>query len=199
LKKVKEFVDNKTHGNLISFSSKWGEYLPGWHPWEDYRQSYAARRELGGGVTLTLSHDIDIVNWITGSKITRTKSIKNYRSKLEIDVESGCDILYEYSNGVTGHSHLNYYSKSHERYIEFVFDEANIRFDYIQSTLKISKPGRKEKLIQVKKFERNDLFIDELVEFFQKTTKFALRESIKAVEESEIIMNICKKENWKNG
>ncbi|MCK9403270.1 MAG: Gfo/Idh/MocA family oxidoreductase [Chitinophagaceae bacterium] len=198
LRKVKQIVENKTYGNLISFSSKWGEFLPDWHPWEDYRKSYAARKELGGGVALTLSHDIDIVNWITGSKVCQTKNVKNFRSKLKIDVESGCDIIYQYANGGTGHSHLDYYSKHHERYIEFIFDDANIRFDYLLASLTIIT-GRKEKVLKADKFERNELFIDELVAFFKKTTDFNIKDSIQAVDESEVILNICKKENWKNG
>lgn len=198
LRKVKQIVENKTYGNLISFSSKWAEYLPDWHPWEDYRKSYAARKELGGGVALTLSHDIDIVNWITGSKVCQTKNIKNFRSKLKIDVESGCDIIYQYANGVTGHSHLDYYSKHHERSIEFIFDDANIRFDYLRASLTIITE-KNEKVLKADKFERNDLFIDEMVAFFKKTTDFNIKDSIQAVDESEMILNICKKENWKNG
>lgn len=197
LRQVKEIVEKKTYGNLLSFSTKWCEYLPDWHPWENYRQSYAARTDLGGGVALTLSHDIDIVNWLTGSKIAKTKIFKNYRSKLKIDVESGCDILYKYQNGVTGHSHLNYYSKHYERYIELIFDNSTIRVDYVTNSLTIFSNAKK-KIIRAKDFDRNQLFINELADFFKKTTEFSLRESVRAVEESEVILNICKKENWKN-
>ena len=37
-------------GRPLSLRAQWGEYLPGWHPWEDYRRGYSARADLGGGV-----------------------------------------------------------------------------------------------------------------------------------------------------
>ena len=54
LKKIKELLDDEKIGRILSFRSHWGEYLPNWHPWEDFRLSYAARKDLGGGVLLTL-------------------------------------------------------------------------------------------------------------------------------------------------
>ena len=37
-----------------------GQYLPDWHSYEDYRKSYFSRKDLGGGVLLTLIHEIEI-------------------------------------------------------------------------------------------------------------------------------------------
>lgn len=46
-------------GPVLHAQAHWGEYLPDWHPWEDYRSSYSAVPALGGGVTLTLCHPLD--------------------------------------------------------------------------------------------------------------------------------------------
>jgi len=45
---IKEILDSGELGRPLSFNVHWGEYLPDWHPWEDYRLSYAARKDLGG-------------------------------------------------------------------------------------------------------------------------------------------------------
>ena len=58
---LRELIDAGRIGRPLSFRAEWGEYLPGWHPWEDYRKSYSARKDLGGGVLLTLSHPLDYV------------------------------------------------------------------------------------------------------------------------------------------
>jgi len=197
LKKLKKIIKDKDYGNLISFTSKWGEYLPNWHPWEDYSKSYAARKELGGGVTLTLSHDIDILNWLIESPIKRTSHIKNFASNLKLNVEGGADIIYQFENGVTGHTHLNYYSKAHERYIELIFDNANIRFDYLEATLTI-KNGTSCKVKKLTNFDRNKLFIDEMKYFLKTTRNFNIEESLKSINDSELILNICNKINWIN-
>ena len=82
--------------------------------------------------------------------------------------------------------------------MEFIFDEANIRFDYLTSSLLIFK-NRKQKEIKLNNFERNDLFIKELEDFFNVVSnKFNKLELVKKIEESRTILNICKKENWIN-
>ena len=53
-------------GTLIEAEIDYAEYLPDWHPYEDYRTSYAARAELGGGVVLTQIHDYDLAWWLFG-------------------------------------------------------------------------------------------------------------------------------------
>ncbi len=59
LRKAAALLAEGAIGKPLAFHVHWGEYLPGWHPWEDYRQGYAARSDLGGGVVLTLSHPLD--------------------------------------------------------------------------------------------------------------------------------------------
>lgn len=47
LQQVKKLLDEGVIGNPVSAHAHWGEYLPDWHPWENYQQGYAARPELG--------------------------------------------------------------------------------------------------------------------------------------------------------
>ena len=49
LNKARELIRAGALGKVLTAHAHWGEYLPNWHPWEDYRQGYAARAELGGG------------------------------------------------------------------------------------------------------------------------------------------------------
>ena len=59
LEKIKSWLEEGKLGKIFSVSVDMGEYLPDWHPGEDYRQSYSAKEEMGGGVVLTLIHDLD--------------------------------------------------------------------------------------------------------------------------------------------
>jgi predicted dehydrogenase len=65
LLQIKEWIQHDKIGSIYYVRTHWGEYLPDWHPWEDYHDSYSARKELGGGVLLTLSHPIDYLRWIS--------------------------------------------------------------------------------------------------------------------------------------
>jgi predicted dehydrogenase len=66
LNQVKALLESGQLGKPLSARAHWGEYLPDWHPWEDYRRSYAARADLGGGVVNTLSHPLDYLRWLLG-------------------------------------------------------------------------------------------------------------------------------------
>lgn len=43
-----------------------GQWLPSWRPQSDYRASYSAHQERGGGVELDLCHEIDAARWLFG-------------------------------------------------------------------------------------------------------------------------------------
>ena len=63
IKKMKELLENNEIGKVISVNVESGSYLPDWHPDEDYRDSYASKENLGGGVVLTCIHEIDYLHW----------------------------------------------------------------------------------------------------------------------------------------
>jgi predicted dehydrogenase len=66
----------------------WGEHLPSWHPWEDWRVSYAARRDLGGGVHHTLCHPLDYLRMLFGDPTAVTASLASH-GPLGLDVGEG--------------------------------------------------------------------------------------------------------------
>lgn len=188
---VKLFVENRKMGNLISIQTYWGEYLPDWHPWEDYQQSYAAKQELGGGAALTLSHDVDLVNWLSGSAVSTWNNLKNYRSSLKINVESGADISIGYQNGITAHCHINFHEKNPKRCYRFVFDEGSIEIDYYKSLM--NTYYQKETTTRtIPDFNRNQLYEAQTLDFFGKINEGNFMEaSFRSLEESNIIIRIC--------
>jgi predicted dehydrogenase len=191
IKKIKEEIFLKNYGGLISIQSKWAEYLPDWHPWEDYTQSYAAKKELGGGVALTLSHDIDLAIYLADSSVNSAHIMKNYKSKLEVDVESGAEIILQFENKITANIHLNFYEKQKERFLKLVFDEASFHFDFFHSSLTIHSI-KKSEIIQLKAFDRNDLFVSQTKWFFEQIRQTNRTEiSFEQIKSSEQIIKIC--------
>ena len=64
---IKEFINSNNLGKMINFQCQVGHWLPNWHPYEDYRKSYFAKKELGGGVSLTLIHEIHLAIELAGN------------------------------------------------------------------------------------------------------------------------------------
>jgi len=59
VRRLFRIIEERKLGDPISANVVWSSYLPVWHIWEDYRTGYASRLEMGGGVTLTCSHELD--------------------------------------------------------------------------------------------------------------------------------------------
>ncbi len=86
LEKFGELIHRGAIGLVLSVRCEIGQYLPSWRPDSDYRQGVSARKELGGGVLLELSHELDYLRWIFG-EVTWVSAWLGRQSALEIDVE----------------------------------------------------------------------------------------------------------------
>ncbi|TES93388.1 MAG: Gfo/Idh/MocA family oxidoreductase, partial [Anaerolineales bacterium] len=119
LHQVEKVLSGKQIGRPISFRAHWGEYLPDWHPWEDYRRSYSARKDLGGGVILTLAHPLDYLGWFFG-EVEALWAFAGQLSDLELNVEDTAEIGLKFVNGVIGSVHLDYNQRPPRHQLEIV-------------------------------------------------------------------------------
>lgn len=166
--KIKQSIDKNIIGDLVHLRTQWGEYIPDWHPWEDYRQTYAAHRSMGGGPAITLSHEIDMALWFIGEAAS-VQGLSNTISSLDLDTEHGIDILIKSNAGKTANLHLDFYQTPPARTSEFVGTKGRIYFDYYTSRVEILSPEQTKpiELIDISdSFERNNMFIDEIKHFF---------------------------------
>ena len=124
---VKEWLSKKSVGNIVSIQSHWGEHLPGWHPWEDYRTSYAARPDLGGGVVNTLSHPFDYLRWLFGEVAGIQASVAS--NGLDLDVEDSADILMSFKSGSRASIHLNYIQRPPRHTLDIIGTTGTISWD----------------------------------------------------------------------
>ena len=119
-------------GKPIYAESNWSELVSGWHPREDYRESYATRPDLGGGVPLTLSHDFD---WWTGLFGDLTVlSVHHSTGALDLDIPTSYDIVLDNADSsVQVNMHLDY--EGDERYYLVEYENGILRYDPLLATL----------------------------------------------------------------
>ena len=168
-KLVKKLLQENAIGTLMTARLAFGESLPGWHPYEDYRQSYAARRDLGGGVVLTQIHDFDLALWFFGTP-NRVLAHGGHWSELEIDVEDCISALLEFelANGRNFPVHIqqDYVQKPPQRLWEFLGSRGKIVLDLVKARVEIIDFATGEtQLHDFSGFERNQLFFDEMSHF----------------------------------
>ena len=170
LQGLQEIVRSGVLGHLLAVRAVVGEYLPAWHRYEDYRQMYASRADLGGGVILSQIHEFDYLYSMFGPP-RRLFSVGGHWSRLGVDVEDSASTLMEcYFDGrpLPVHLQQDYLQRPPSRACEVVGDEGKVIMDL--AGLSLSRYGREGRLADFrewKNFERNQLFVDEMKHFLE--------------------------------
>jgi predicted dehydrogenase len=164
LRTIKALLEKESLGRLVSARVHWGEYLPEWHPWEDFRRSYAARRDLGGGALLTLCHPLDYLLWLLGD-VEEVQGL--FGGALGLEVEAVAEAILRFQSGVVGSVHLDYVQRPASHTLEIIGEDGFVRWDGRTGDLEASLAASGEQLRHGPPtgFDRNDLFMAEMRHF----------------------------------
>ncbi|MBK8781492.1 MAG: Gfo/Idh/MocA family oxidoreductase [Anaerolineales bacterium] len=177
---AKKLISDGEIGRVISAHVHFGEYLPAWHPWEDYRQGYAARADLGGGVVLTQCHSLDYLPWLVG----KVKSVWGFTGKisdLEVDVEDTAEIGLRFESGALGNLHLDFNQQPPAHRFEVIGTKGTIKWDLSDGATRIYRASAESLAISTGRdikaggeweayplpegWERNVMFLDQMKHF----------------------------------
>ena len=123
--RAKEIIEKK--GCPISARIICSSYLPEWRPSIDYRTNYSAHKDMGGGVSIDLIHEIDYMTYLFGFP-TKDHYIKGTFSNLEIDSDDLAVHLFEYPKMIV-EMHLDYFGRKNQRYLEMFFNDEVVKCD----------------------------------------------------------------------
>ena len=186
--KIRQLINQKKIGRIISIQSENGSYLPDWHPHEDYRKGYASDRQLGGGIILTMIHDIDYLYWIFGNPKS-IFSVSGKFSDLDISAEDYCSSIIEFKNNITAELHLDFFQRPEFRGCKIKGTKGVIYWNSDKNEIRLFKNRKKvwEVVLALKKFQRNEMYIDEIIHFLKcvknrKQTINNLDEGIKTMK-----------------
>ncbi len=179
LNKARELIQSNVLGKILTVHAHWGEYLPQWHPWEDYRQSYAARADLGGGVIVTLTHPLDYLRYLLGD-LESLWSFNGHISPLDMNVEDVAEIGLKFSNGAVGGVHVNYFQRPPVHRLEIVGTNGTLHWDNADGILHFHRAPSTfgsfsdnppapviESFSPPEGFERNQLFLAQTRHFIE--------------------------------
>jgi len=128
LLRVRDELTSGTLGKALGASVWCGQHLADWHPGEDHTSSYSARRDLGGGVLLDLSHETDYLQWLFGPAESVSAVVRN-SGTLAIDTEDVADLVVRLAGGVVASCHLDYLARPAVRGGWAVFERGALRWD----------------------------------------------------------------------
>lgn len=171
LQALHRLLEEQAVGALLEARFEAGEYLPGWHPDEDYRTGYAARKDLGGGAALTQIHELDLALWFFGVP-DRVFAAGGRSGVLEVDVEDTVSALLTFfrepERKLPVHIHLDYLQRPPVRRCEVVGTDGKITWDGLSHTLVIRRPDRKAPEVRRwEDFKRNEMFLRQAACFLE--------------------------------
>lgn len=140
---AKRLINSQLYGPLLSVRCDFGQYLPDWRPGQDYRETVSAKRSLGGGILLEMSHEIDYLSWIVGRPIWVSSWIEKI-GKLDIDVEDTALLrigMNHRNREVVANLSMDFIRQDKCRRCDFICENATIQWDGIVSTLTVKASG----------------------------------------------------------
>jgi len=165
---LEDWMARGAFGTLLGIRAVVGEYLPGWHPYEDYREMYASKAALGGGVVLSQIHEIDYLYALLGMP-RRVFSIGGRLSDLDVDVEDTASTMLEFARDgrqVAVHLHQDYLQRPANRSCEVIGTDGRAVMDLASLTFTShDSAGPPSRTQQWTGWNRNEAFLAEARHF----------------------------------
>lgn len=164
VRKLKELLDSQAIGKVLYFRGEFSEYLPDWHPWEDYRSFYMAKKSMGGGSILDQSHIIDLAHFLFG-EVKEVFCVNEKFSDLEVEADDIAEITAYFESGLVGSIHMDMFGREHKKFMEIKGSSGNISWDFYDFSVKIFSGEKKSTKTYHFKKEANQMYLAETSHF----------------------------------
>ncbi|AXE61675.1 Gfo/Idh/MocA family protein [Candidatus Thioglobus sp. NP1] len=164
-RKFKEWLTDNKIGKILHARIECGSYLPDWRPDQDYRKTVSALSELGGGVLLELSHEIDYLHWFFGKPINIQAQIINSMA-LDINVEDQADLLIKSEQGYPILVQIDFNRRHVKRECSVITTEGEMTWNAVKKKV-IWKPINSEEQEFDYTSKRDDKYKKQLKQFIE--------------------------------
>jgi predicted dehydrogenase len=187
---LKRLVGSGELGAVRLVQASFGYDLRLWHPDSDYRQSYSARAELGGGIVLDAIHELDYLLWLLGP-VAAVSAEVGHVSDLELDVEDAAVVALRFESGAFGALDLNFFEPAYRRGCVLVGSTAVARWDWSLGTVTIASHGADDRVTDVR-CGPEEMYRSELVDFIEaldhgREPRTIAREGLEAVRLANVV------------
>jgi spore coat polysaccharide biosynthesis protein SpsF len=173
---IQDILNSEEMGRPLVFQCQVGHWLPDWHPYEDYRDSFAARRDLGGGVSLTLIHEIHLAQELLGP-VEKVQAIFPEYKQLQLDVDVIADLMLCHTSGAVSQIHLDYVQRPLQRCGTISCEHGWIRYDLVSGQVMAQSANETNPRVvwNGSTCDPNQQYIDEIATFVRYTREGRVR------------------------
>jgi predicted dehydrogenase len=142
---LRTLVAERRVGRVLSVRAEIGQFLPSWRPDADYRTTVSAQAQLGGGVLLELSHDVDYLRWIFG-EVEWVSAVVLKQSSLDIDVEDVAHVVMSFMRRddhapVVATLNMDFIRYDTTRGCTVIGEGGSLRWDALAGTVEVFDPA----------------------------------------------------------
>lgn len=137
---IKWIKNNVNVNDVFSIRSISSSYLPDWRPGQDYRDTYSAHKDMGGGVSIDLIHEWDYLTYLFGWP-EKVHSLIGKKSNLEVDSDDYAIYIAEYSDKIA-ELHLDYFGRKTIREIQLFTKDDTIVGDIANNKIRFLVSGK---------------------------------------------------------
>ncbi len=161
---VKDIISSNKIGPVHSVNIVSGQFLPNWRPTKNYKDSVSANINLGGGVLLELSHEIDYIRFLFGDLNLQFASLRNSKT-LSLDVEEIADLTFSNSTNTIFNMHLDFLQDPPERSVRIYGEKGKLNWNLLDNTVHLLSCDGNSIINEDKTWSSNDMYIDMLKDF----------------------------------
>jgi len=163
---VRDLIGSSKLGTLYNVFINVGQYLPLWRPGISYKNSVSAKKELGGGVLLELSHEIDYARWLFGDLEVKHSCVRN-TDELGLDVETIADIVLTAKDNLYVHVHMDCLQKKTSRTCEIIAEFGTLKWNLIEDSVKLYRGDEQIIIYEPSQVDGNEKYMN-LLKVFER-------------------------------
>lgn len=149
--------------NIISHS-----FLPSWRK-KNYTRSVSARKKLGGGILLELSHELDYLRWIF-KNISILNVFNRKISNLKINTDDILNISGKIRKKIFFNLNSNFFSRINNRSIKIDGMNFSINANLIKNKIEVNS-GQRKFIKKFSKFNILNTYKDQYLDIFSNKNK----------------------------
>lgn len=195
--KMKKLIEKNIIGHIYNVSVCAGQFLPDWRSLKNFKNSVSAKKNLGGGVLLELSHEIDYIQWLLGPVKVHYAKLRS-SSELNLEVEEIADAVLVSNTGTICNMHLDFLQKKVTRTCSFIGEKGKLDWDLLTNTITLYTKYETVCLFDKPNWDSNDMYICLLRDFFRlikgfKNKTIDIEEATKTLELIQSIKSFASK------
>ena len=180
-KALHQFVTNEHSGNPLLLQCQVGQWIEDWHPEEDYRNAYFARKDLGGGALLTLIHEVHLATELLGP-VKRVSCVLPRCDMFNVDVDASADLMVQHMGGAVSQIHLDMIQRPAHREGVVSCQRGWISYNLINNTVSAQTAEETEPSViwHDPGYDLNDAYLEEMEMFLDYVREGRVRHSYDA-------------------